>query len=206
MSRQVLLEKLKSGITLLGEDPDEHPLESYLVYLEELIRWNKAYNLTAIQDIEAMITRHILDSLSILPYINGDRCLDVGTGAGLPGMVLAYARPDSQWVLLDSQVKKVRFLQHILQTQKPDNVTVVHSRVEDYQPDQLFTSIVTRAVSSLSEFYGMTAHLKDKNCQLMAMKGKFPEQELSAIQDVEYKVHELKVPGLDPDRFLIIIK
>ena len=121
-------------------------------------------------------------------------------------MVLAFARPDSQWVLLDSQVKKVRFLQHILQTQKPDNVTVVHSRVEDYQPEQLFTSIVTRAVSSLSEFYGMTAHLKDKNCQLIAMKGKLPEQELSAIQNVEYKVHKLKVPGLDPDRFLIIIK
>jgi 16S rRNA (guanine527-N7)-methyltransferase len=204
LSSQALLENLKQGIVALGEDPDKHPLELYLVYLNELVRWNKAYNLTAIADIEKMITHHILDSLSVLPYLNGSRCLDVGTGAGFPGMVLAIARSDLHWVLLDSKIKKVRFLHHIIQIIKPTNVEIIHSRVEDYHPQQLFSTIITRALSSLSNFYRITKHLADEDTHTLAMKGKTAEKELSDSGMGNCKIHKLMVPGIDADRYIII--
>jgi 16S rRNA (guanine527-N7)-methyltransferase len=206
LSTQVLLEKLKQGITDLGEDPHTHPIESYLAYLQELVRWNKAYNLTAHADIEKMITYHLLDSLSVLPYIYGKRCLDVGTGAGLPGMVLAMARPDIHWVLLDSKSKKVRFLQHIIQIIKPDNVEIIQSRVEDYHVDQAFSTIISRAFSSLSDFHKITSHIRGIDTQTLAMKGKYPEKELAELVNSDKTLHKLVVPGLDSERYIIIIK
>ncbi len=204
MSSQAPLEKLKQGIVALGEDLDKHPLELYLGYLNELVRWNKAYNLTAITDVEKMITHHILDSLSVLPYLNGTRCLDVGTGAGLPGMVLALATPDLHWVLLDSKIKKVRFLHHIVQVLKPVNVEIIHSRVEDYHPQQCFSTIITRALSSLSNYYQITSHLADEDTHTLAMKGKTAEKELSDSGVGDCKIHKLMVPGIDSDRYIII--
>lgn len=206
MSKAVLLEKLKQGLVALGENPAKHPLQLYKAYMDELLRWNKAYNLTGIRDVEQMITHHLLDSLSVLPYLKGPRCLDVGTGAGLPGMILALARPDLQWVLLDSKSKKVRFLQHIVDTLKTANVEIVRSRVEDFRPDKTFSTIITRALTSLTDFYQMTEHLRDKEGQLLAMKGKYPDNELSQLGDVDSAIHELVVPGLGSERFLIVIK
>ena len=206
MSAAVLLEKLKQGLVALGENPDKHPTQLYMAYMDELLRWNKAYNLTEIRDVEQMITHHLLDSLSVLPYLKGPRCLDVGTGAGLPGMILALARPDLQWVLLDSKSKKVRFLQHIVDTLKTANVEIVRSRVEDFRPDKTFSTIITRALTSLTDFYQMTEHLRDKEGQLLAMKGKYPDNELSQLGDVDSAIHELVVPGLGSERFLIVIK
>ena len=206
MSKAVLLEKLKQGLVALGENPAKHPLQLYKAYMYELLRWNKAYNLTGIRDVEQMITHHLLDSLSVLPYLKGPRCLDVGTGAGLPGMILALARPDLQWVLLDSKSKKVRFLQHIVDTLKTANVEIVRSRVEDFRPDKTFSTIITRALTSLTDFYQMTEHLRDKEGQLLAMKGKYPDNELSQLGDVDSAIHELVVPGLGSERFLIVIK
>ncbi|MGY8813558.1 MAG: 16S rRNA (guanine(527)-N(7))-methyltransferase RsmG [Gammaproteobacteria bacterium] len=204
MSSQALLEQLKQGIVALGDDPDKYPLELYLGYLNELVRWNKAYNLTAISDVEKMITYHILDSLSVLPYLNGTRCLDVGTGAGLPGIVLAIARPEMQWVLLDSKTKKVRFLHHIIQVLRPANVEIIHSRVEDYYPQQLFSTIISRAFSSLSNFYQITKHLAHESTHTLAMKGKTAEKELSDSGFGDCKIHKLLVPGVDSDRYIII--
>ena len=206
MSAAVLLEKLKQGLVALGENPDKHPTQLYMAYMDELLRWNKAYNLTGIRDVEQMVTHHLLDSLSVLPYLKGPRCLDVGTGAGLPGMILALARPDLQWVLLDSKSKKVRFLQHIVDTLKTVNVEIVRSRVEDFRPDKTFSTIITRALTSLTDFYQMTEQLRDKEGQLLAMKGKYPDNELSQLGDVDSAIHELVVPGLGSERFLIVIK
>lgn len=206
MSAQSLSDTLNEGLRELGEDPAAHPCETYLWFLQELARWNKAYNLTAITDPAQMLTHHLLDSLSVLPYVHGRRCLDVGTGAGLPGLILALARPDTHWVLLDSKSKKIRFLQHILLTLKSANIELVTSRVEDYRPAQPFSTIVSRAFSSLASFYRISAHLKAKDGHLLAMKGTYPVQELAELAEGAPEVVRLQVPGLDSERHLIIIR
>lgn len=199
------IEKLADGIAGLGQDPGTHPLQQYIAYLEEMQRWNKAYNLTAIRDMDDMIIRHILDSLSVLPWISGEQCLDVGTGAGLPGLVLALARPELHWVLLDSKIKKIRFLHHVRHTLNITNIEPVHARVEGYSTDKPFTTIITRALADLETISQLTAQLKGDDCRLLAMKGKYPEQELAALPADGVSVQRLTVPGLDSERFLIII-
>ena len=124
--------QLDEGIALLGLEPDRFPIDKYIQYLAELSRWNKAYNLTAIRDFDAMVSHHILDSLSIYPYLRGARYLDVGTGAGLPGLVLAMANADYSWTLVDSKVKKVRFLNHIIRTLNIENAKTFHGRIESF--------------------------------------------------------------------------
>ena len=119
-------------------------------YLELLVKWNRVYNLTAIKDPKQMVTHHLLDSLSISPYLHGDRLIDVGTGAGLPGIPLAITHRHKQFVLLDSNVKKTRFCRQAAAELGLDNVEVVHSRVEDYRPERLFSSVISRAYTSLS--------------------------------------------------------
>ena len=206
MSGPSLSDTLTQGLRALGEDPAAHPCDAYLWFLGELAKWNKAYNLTAIRDPGQMLTHHLLDSLSILPYLQGQRCLDVGTGAGLPGLILALARPDTHWTLLDSKSKKIRFLQHVLYELKPSNVELALSRVEDYRPAQSFSTIVSRAFSSLSNFYQLTAHLKAEDGQLLAMKGAVPLQEIAELPAMESTTVRLQVPGMDSERHLIIIK
>jgi len=205
LSAPTLTEVLNQGIAALGEDPANHPCELYLRFIDELVKWNKAYNLTAIREPELMLTHHILDSLSILPFIHGKRCLDVGTGAGLPGLILALARPDTHWVLLDSKIKKIRFLHHIMREFGLKNVGIAHSRVESYQADQSFTTIVTRAFSSLAKFCEMTTHLKGIDCHLLAMKGEYPVPELAEVASLSVQVQKLAVPGLNAERHLVII-
>jgi 16S rRNA (guanine527-N7)-methyltransferase len=206
LSSTLLEEKLVSGVRSLGEDPGQFPIDTYLDYIREIQHWNKAYNLTAIRDLDTMVTHHILDSLSILPYIKGERCLDVGSGAGLPGFVLALAKPRQKWVLLDSKLKKIRFLNHILYKFKPQNVEIVHARAEEYRPGQGFTTIVTRALSSLSGFYGMTAHLGNKTCHWLAMKGSYPVDELSEFELRDKTVVKLEIPEVSAERYLVIMK
>ncbi|MEX2353230.1 MAG: 16S rRNA (guanine(527)-N(7))-methyltransferase RsmG [Gammaproteobacteria bacterium] len=205
MSSLDLSDTLKQGLTTLGEDPAAHPCDLYLQFIRELGKWNKAYNLTAIRDPERMITHHVLDSLSVLPFIHGKRCLDVGTGAGLPGMILALARPDTHWTLLDSKSKKVRFIQHLLREIKPENVEVVHARVEAYQPEYEFSTIITRALTTIAGFYRITTHLSGADSRLLAMKGDYPQQELSDLPAGHARVHQLKVPGIDSSRHLVVI-
>lgn len=197
---------LEQGIRALGEDPAQHPCDHYLQFLQELERWNRTYNLTGIREPEMMLTYHLLDSLSILPFIHGDRCLDVGTGAGLPGMILALARPETHWTLLDSKSKKIRFLHHILLELKPGNVEIVHSRVEQYHPQQDYTTIVTRALTTLAGFQQLTTHLKGEDCHLLAMKGPYPGQELPAIPADKVSIQKLLVPGIVSDRHLVIVR
>ncbi|MGH7462299.1 MAG: 16S rRNA (guanine(527)-N(7))-methyltransferase RsmG, partial [Longimicrobiales bacterium] len=123
-------EKLKVGLRDLGEDPNAHPCAVYLAYLELLRKWGRAYNLTGVREPGRMLAYHVLDSLSLLPFLRGKRCLDLGTGAGLPGLILALARPDLHWVLLDSNRKKIRFLNRALGSFAVKNAEVVQDRVE----------------------------------------------------------------------------
>ena len=196
----------------MGLTASDLPLESYVSYVELLVQWNSAYNLTAIRDPEKMLAYHVLDSLSILPFIQkgecqGNKCLDIGTGAGLPGIILALAKPDKHWVLLDGNNKKTRFVQQAVMTLNIKNVEVVCSRIEKYQPEHSFTTIVSRAFTSLATFYACSHHLLAPGGSLLAMKGPDPENEISALstEDVSTKTTSLSVPGVTADRTLVQI-
>lgn len=207
MPGQGLLHGLQEGLRQLGEDPAHHPCDAYLAYLDLLGEWNRAYNLTAIRDPERMLSHHLLDSLSILPFIRGDRCLDVGTGAGLPGLILALAGPRRHWVLLDSSAKKIRFLNQVLLELRPANVELVRSRVEDYRPAQLFSTVCTRAFASVLQFQRQAGHLITADGILLAMKGKFPAEEADELQaaGVQCAIRRIAVPALQAERHVVMI-
>ncbi|MBA3537840.1 MAG: 16S rRNA (guanine(527)-N(7))-methyltransferase RsmG [Tatlockia sp.] len=193
---------LENGLDVLGLEMAINPLLSYLLLLQ---KWNKAYNLTAIRDLDAMITRHLLDSLAILPWIKGKRVLDIGSGAGFPGIPLALANPDLELVLLDSNGKKTRFLEEIKRTLQLKNVEIVLSRVENYHPAFDFDTLTSRAFSELAQMIKWTQHLIRPNGIWLAMKGRIPETELTSIH-LPYQVKSYTVPGLDGERCCIIIE
>jgi 16S rRNA (guanine527-N7)-methyltransferase len=190
--------------------PDLPNKQVYMLnnYLFLLKKWNKVYNLTSITTAKAMVIRHVLDSLSISEYLQGKRIIDVGTGAGLPGIPLAICNPDIHFVLLDSNGKKERFLQQAKIELRLRNIEIVGERVEDYKPASLFDSVISRAFSSLNEFLTMTKHLACGNAVYIAMKGVYPLTELDSISKDFYldKVEKLLVPGLNADRHAICAK
>jgi len=182
--------------------------EQLLAYMALLNKWNKAYNLTAVRDPDEMVSRHLLDSLSILPFVADGRWLDVGSGGGMPGVILAIMRPDSQFTLLDSNGKKTRFLTQVKLELGLDNLQVVNSRVEAFTPEQAFDGIVSRAFSSLADFTSLTRHLSTSDTHWLAMKGLYPESELQALAD-DFTVitsEELAVPGCQASRHLLILR
>ncbi len=189
------LEEILGGDNLLME------------YVTELMNWNRVYNLTSVRKPTDIVTRHILDSLTILPHLHGERILDIGTGAGLPGIPLAIACPEREFVLLDSSSKKLRFVQQTLGILNLDNVTLVDSRVEEFQPDALFDTIICRAFSDLPDFYRYAARLCNDEGRMLAMKGVYPMTEVECLEDksVIDDVVALKVPGLDAERHLVIM-
>lgn len=173
-------------------------------FLALLVKWNKAYNLTAIRDPQEMVAKHIHDSLAVVPFIKGDRVLDVGTGAGFPGIPLALALPHYHFTLLDSNGKKIRFLTQVISDLNLKNVDVVQARVEEYQPETGYQTIISRAFANLSEFINKTKHLIANDGQMLAMKGKEFEEELKNYSG-HVKVHKLDVPGLDEQRHLVVV-
>ncbi|TCK16910.1 16S rRNA m(7)G-527 methyltransferase [Thiogranum longum] len=171
-----------------------------------LAKWNQVYNLTAVRDPQDMVARHILDSLVVTPYLRGSSLLDVGTGAGLPGLPLAVARPELHVTLLDSSDKKLRFIRQAVAELNLENVTVVHSRMQAYQPAQAFDMVISRAVSSLAELYRMTRHLVRDNGRFLFMKGARPNDELDNFERADQlQIERLQVPGLDAERHLLIL-
>ncbi len=202
-----LLDQLQQGVEAMGLVAADLPLQSYVSYIELLVQWNSAYNLTAIRDPEKMLAYHILDSLSILPFIQKGDCLDIGTGAGLPGIILALARPDTHWILLDGNNKKTRFVQQAVMTLNLKNVDIVCSRIENYKPEIRFNTIVSRAFGSLADFYACSHHLLAPGGNLLAMKGPDPENEISDLsaEDVSTKIIPLSVPGVTAGRTLVQI-
>ena len=197
-------DRLKQGIDKQGLDISADTQARLLAYLRLMQKWNKAYNLTAIRELDSMVIRHLLDSLSILPYIDQSPILDVGTGAGLPGIPLALCRPDYQFVLLDSNGKKTRFLTQAKIELAIDNIEVIHSRIEDYQPDNGFEIITCRAFAALNTILDRTQHLVTSTTRIMAMKGKEAMPELAEGYR-QQNVHKLQVPWLDEERHLIEI-
>lgn len=200
--------QLKEGAAQLGIALSPEQTRLLLGYLQLLNKWNSAYNLTAVRNPEEMVSRHLLDSISVLPFTEGDNWLDVGSGGGMPGIILAIMRPHSQFTLLDSNGKKTRFLTQARMELKLTNLTVINSRVEAYTPDQPFDGIVSRAFSSLADFTNLTRHLGTHSTRWLAMKGLYPEDELAALP-VDFKVEQsaqLSVPGCQGSRHLLILR
>lgn len=203
-------EELETGARQLGLKLSEVQREQLLAYLALLSKWNKAYNLTAVRDTSEMVSRHLLDSLSVAPHVQpcGTRWLDVGSGGGMPGVPLAILFPERHFTLLDSNGKKTRFLTQVKLELKLANLEVVHSRVEQFKPVQPFTGITSRAFSSLEDFANWTRHLGDLDSRWLAMKGVQPDDELQALPD-DFQLERclvLKVPGCQGQRHLLILR
>ena len=177
-------------------------------YLELIQKWNRVFNLTTITQPQDMIYLHLIDSLMIAPFLAGHRFLDVGTGAGLPGIPLAIYQPEHQWVLLDKNSKKTRFLTQVVAELGLSNVEVVHARSEDYHPPHCFDNILSRALGSLKLFTDTTQHLLCPQGFLIAMKGKYPQEELDDLQKPSriQKVTRYTINGLNIERHIICIK
>jgi len=194
--------RLAQGLRQLAVETDQAKLAEYLNLLN---KWNKAYNLTAIRRIEEMVDKHIIDSLSIAPYLHGQNILDVGTGAGLPGIPLAITFPGKNFVLLDSNGKKTRFLTEAKRQLRLDNIEIVQSRVENYHFEAGFDTVTSRAFASLEQMIAWTEHLINARGIWLAMKGKKPQQELQMIQYTHQTV-DIQLPGSEDSRCIVIIK
>ena len=197
--------RLEQGLKQLNLEISAQAQQKLLAYLQLMLKWNKAYNLTAIRELDSMVIRHLLDSLSILPYITASPILDVGTGAGLPGIPLAICLPDYQFVLLDSNGKKTRFLTQAKIELGIENIEVIHSRIEDYRPAYGFELITCRAFAALNTILDRTQHLVTSGTRVMAMKGKDELPQLAKGYQ-QLAQHTLQVPWLNEDRQLIEIK
>jgi 16S rRNA (guanine527-N7)-methyltransferase len=195
---------LESGLTALNLPYTPEQIDHLLAFIKLIAKWNKAYNLTAVRNNEDMARLHILDSLAIFPHIEGKRVIDIGTGAGLPGIPLAIFLPEVEFVLLDSNAKKTRFVQQVILELKLKNVSVIHSRAEDYQPEKGFDAVLTRAFASLPDIMKLTAHLLNENGVLLAMKGQIPEVELAEIQ-AKVTLIPIYVPEVEAERCLVRI-
>ena len=176
--------------------------------LDELGRWGRRVNLTAIRDPQAMVSAHVLDSLTVRPHLHGRSVIDIGTGAGFPGLPLAIAEPAMEFVLLDANAKKIGFVQHIVGRLGLGNVSAVRSRAEDYAPGRGFDTVIARAVTSTAGLIDLGAHLLNERGVILALKGRHPTAELNTLpHDWTYTVTELAVPGLeDHARHLVVLK
>ncbi|VAW83097.1 16S rRNA (guanine(527)-N(7))-methyltransferase [hydrothermal vent metagenome] len=177
-------------------------------YLELISKWNKVYNLTAIRDLNAMITHHLVDSLLVSPYIQGEKILDVGTGAGLPGIPLAILYPEKQFLLLDSKQKKTRFLAQVVIELGLDNVKISSDRIEHFAPDALFDTIISRAFSTIAKLLQVAGKLCAQQGQIVFMKGTYPTEELTAVPLGFHldQITRLDIPGVDAERHVAVIK
>ena len=200
-------EQLQRGLAGLSLTLSETQQDKLLHYLALLVKWNRAYNLTAIRAPREMIGKHLLDSLSVVPFISGERLLDVGTGAGLPGIPLAIVYPEKRFELLDSNSKKTRFLTQVSGELGLANVQVHHRRIEAGELEPVYDGILSRAFASLADMTRDCGPLLAGGGELLAMKGQYPEQELSQLPKpyIVKGSHALVVPGLTGERHLIRI-
>lgn len=199
---------LREGAATLRVDLDERAVDRLFRLLDMLEKWNSVYNLTALRDRESWVTAHLLDSLSLVPHLEGERFLDVGTGPGFPGLPAAIARQETTWTLLDSNQKKTAFASQVAAELQLTNVIVRQSRVETFQPQMPFDGVVSRAFSDIGDFARLTARLVRGGGCLFAMKGRLSEEEMMHIDAKRFRirVEPLDVPGLEGERHLVILQ
>ncbi len=200
--------RLEEGAVELGLALGRGDRSKLLQYLALLKKWNQIHNLTAIRDVGRMVSGHLLDCLSVVPYLTGTRMLDAGSGAGFPGIPVAVARPDIQVALLDSNQKKAAFLRQAVADLQLKNATVVCERVEAWQAGERFDFIISRAFAEIAEFIALTKHLLAPRGVFAAMKGVYPFEEIARLPP-EFRVrqaHAVSVPGLEGERHLVLIE
>lgn len=202
--------KLAQGVELLGLDLDAHQESQLEALLDGVEKWNRVYNLTRITRREDMVVLHLLDSLALAEHLEDSPLLDVGSGAGFPGLPLAIARPFQDITLLDSAQKRTRFSVQMKGQLELENLSVVNSRVETYRPGETFEQITARAFAPLQDMVTWTEHLLSPGGRILALKGQYPAQEIAKTREIFPQAQvdsiDLAVPGLDAERFLIEVK
>lgn len=196
---------LAAGVAEMGLDVSAEAQHKLLAYMALLQKWNKVYNLTAVRDPQEMVTLHLLDSLSVLPNIKANNLLDVGSGGGLPGIVLAICLPQLQVTTIDTVQKKAIFMRHVKGELGLESLSVVHGRVESFNPPIKFEAIISRAFSDLVMFVQLTKHLLADNGQWLAMKGQIPHQEIEGSGLKINQIIPLSVADLQAERHLIVV-
>ncbi|MBE9398846.1 16S rRNA (guanine(527)-N(7))-methyltransferase RsmG [Pontibacterium sp. N1Y112] len=201
-----LQKTLENGLSKMNLSLDSEQISKLMAYLQLLIKWNKAYNLTAVRNPQEMVSRHLLDSLSVLPHLQPGALIDVGSGPGLPGIPVAICRPDIAVTTLDSNSKKTRFQVQVKTELGLDNLTVIHERVEKYQVEP-FKQVISRAFASLQDMIEWTEHLCASDGVFLAMKGLYPDEELATLPTgyTLQNSHRLQVPDTDGERHLLIL-
>lgn len=208
MNHSDIFSVIQKDAKAMGIGLDNSTTQKLTEYLLLLEKWNKAYNLTAIRDIKKMVSLHLMDSLSIIPYISGACIIDVGTGPGLPGMILAIYFPEKTFTLLDSNGKKTRFLTQVKMALNMDNVTIANERVEQHPLTEKYDHVVSRAFSSLQDMIKWTFPLAKPKGTFLAMKGVYPTEEIGNLPDniMIEKVHNLSVTDINAERHLVVLK
>jgi len=196
---------LRQGLPALDVPADEALVAAFAGYLALLARWNENINLTGIREPAAMVPLHILDSLTARPFLKGGRIVDVGCGAGLPGIPLALTEPARHFTLVDGTLKKIRFVQQAIADLGLANAEALHVRIEDHTPVPLYDTVICRALSSLPDFVRRAGGVVAPGGQLLAMKGKLPEDEMQALPKGwrVAAVTPVKIPGVDAERHII---
>ena len=197
---------LVEGLHRMSLNLSDQMIDQLMAYLNLIEKWNRVYNLTAIRERDEMIKLHFLDSLSILNYVEMEHVLDVGSGAGFPGIVLAITKPELKVTVMDSVNKKTTFMQQVKSELSLSNLNVVNARVEDYQPTILFDGVISRAFSSIQNMLSMTQHTLKKNGAWLAMKSKDVKEELEALDENQYTLIPLEVPFINAERYLVKLK
>ena len=222
--KEPLRQQLAAGLKQMGLFYPVPVQQKLVHYIQLMARWNKTFNLTAIRDVQEMVSKHLLDSLVVQPYLEGNRILDVGSGAGLPGIPFAITCPDKQFVLIDSNGKKTRFLTQAKIDLKLSNIEIVHQRVEEYRPVLLATAenagkqntgqdehriyfdvITARAYASTDNILTSTAHLQTPDTTIMVMQGQLDER-IGVDGYTLLETHKLQIAGLDAERHLLEIR
>jgi len=205
MPSDPLRKAVSQGCSALIPELDDAAVEKFVTFLRLLEKWNRITNLTAIRDPLEMVNRHILDSLAVLPFLTRGSLLDVGSGAGLPGLPIAVASPGLDVTLLDSNAKKLRFVRQAVAELGLKNVQVVQARMQEYQPGRSFDMVISRAVANLDQLYRQTVHLLGPGGRMLFMKGAVPEQEIHALKGNHAGLHieRLNIPGLAAERHLL---
>jgi len=206
LRRKECQQALEKGLSALGLPCSPLQLQQLLDYLALLYKWNQRMNLTAIREPLKMVSHHLLDSLTILEYLHGTRILDVGTGAGLPGIPLSIFRPEQQFTLLDSSQKKQIFVSQVVKLLSLKNVNCVHSLVEQYQVEEKFSTILCRAFAPAPAMVQLCAHLLATNGCILVMMGKIPQEQLLLPTPYHVaRIVSLRLPGEDDQRHVAII-
>ena len=198
---------LRQGAEQLKLSLAAHQVEKLISFIKLLEKWNRAYNLSAVRDPVQMVPLHLLDSLAVIPYLRGGCCVDVGSGAGLPGIPLAIYDPIGVFTLIEANAKKARFIRQVTLELKLSNIEIVQDRVEAFRPVQVFDVVLARAFASLADLIARAGHLCAGTGRVLAMKGRLPHPELAELEGSQHwrclGVHALHVPGIHAQRHLV---